>query len=99
MIERRLAVGEKPAEDRLQAEVEALLSAYRQRYSRSAGQSVGRQRAQQPAVVGKAQRVLGGGCAPLPAEPRAELKMLSSRRPPPPTVPIAFAEHGPTKKG
>ena len=35
---------------------------------------MGRQRTQQPAAVGNAQRALGGGSAPLPAEPRAELE-------------------------
>ena len=74
MIQRRLAADEQLAEDRQQAAVEALFTAKRQRCRGSAGQTVGRQRAQQPAVVGKAQRVLGGGSAPLPAEPRAELE-------------------------
>jgi hypothetical protein len=74
MIERRLAVGEKLAEDRQQAEVEALFTAKRQRCRGSAGQTVGRKCAQQPAAVGNAQRALGGGSAPLPAEPRAELE-------------------------
>ena len=54
--------------------VEAHFTAKRQRCSGSAGQTVGRQRTQQPAAVGNAQRALGGGSAPLPAEPRAELE-------------------------
>ena len=59
---------------RQQAEVMAHFAAKRQRCRGSAGQTVGRQRAQQPAAVGNAQRALGGGSAPLPAEPRAELE-------------------------
>ena len=74
MIQRRLAVDEQLAEDRQQAAVEAHFTAKRQRCSGSAGQTVGRQRTQQPAAVGNAQRALGGGSAPLPAEPRAELE-------------------------
>ena len=74
MIQRRLAVDEQLAEDRQQAAVEAHFTAKRQRCSGSAGQTVGRQRTQQPAAVGNAQRTLGGGSAPLPAEPRAELE-------------------------
>ena len=74
MIQRRLAVDEQLAEDRQQAAVEAHFTAKRQRCSGSAGQTVGRQRAQQPAAVGNVQRVMGGGSAPLPAEPRAELE-------------------------
>ena len=74
MIQRRLAVDEQLAEDRQQAAVEALFTAKRRRCRGSAGQTVGRQRAQQPAAVGNAQRALGGGSAPLPAEPRAELE-------------------------
>ena len=82
MIQRRLAADEQLAEDRQQAAVEALFTAKRRRCRGSAGQTVGRQRAQQPAAVGNAQRALGGGSAPLPAEPRAELEDvdLSSRR-------------------
>eukprot|EP00966_Prymnesium_polylepis_P216222 5005393-Prymnesium_polylepis.1 len=40
MIERRMAVGERLAEDRQQAEVEALFNAKRQRCRGSAGQTV-----------------------------------------------------------
>eukprot|EP00966_Prymnesium_polylepis_P023128 532182-Prymnesium_polylepis.1 len=35
---------------------------------------MGRPRAKQSAAVGNAQRAVGGGSAPLPAEPRAELE-------------------------
>eukprot|EP00966_Prymnesium_polylepis_P233810 5408283-Prymnesium_polylepis.1 len=77
MIERRLVADEQLAvlaEDRQQREVEALFAAKRVRCSGSAGQTVGRQSAQQPAVVGNSQRVVGRGSAPLPAEARAELE-------------------------
>ena len=76
MIQRRLAVDEQLAEDRQQAAVEAHFTAKRQRYSGSAGQTVGRQRAQQPAAVGNAQRALGGGSAPLAPAARAQLEDL-----------------------
>eukprot|EP00966_Prymnesium_polylepis_P009589 221191-Prymnesium_polylepis.1 len=59
MIGRRLAVGEELAKDRQQAQVKALFAAKRVRCTRSAGQTVSRQCAQQPAAVGKAQRVVG----------------------------------------
>ena len=93
MIQRRLAADEQLAEDRQQAAVEALFTAKRQRCRGSAGQTVGRQRAQQPAVVGKAQRVLGGGSAPLPAEPEVNCAPRSAH-----ALPRVVVEHLPASQ-
>eukprot|EP00966_Prymnesium_polylepis_P124385 2876627-Prymnesium_polylepis.1 len=58
MIESRLAAGEELAEDRQQAQVEAHITAKRQRCRGSAGQGVGRLRAQ---AAGSGRECTAGG--------------------------------------